>query len=399
MGLYNLTKTLIFTLPPEKAHGLALFGLKHGLVFADHHRDDAILSSQMWGMDFPNPIGLAAGFDKNAEVACPMLAQGFGFVETGTVTPKPQRGNPKPRLFRLTKDQAVINRMGFNNHGLEAYAKNLRNRAALGKCGIVGANIGANKDSDDPVQDYIICLKRLLGLAHYFTINISSPNTPGLRDLQGKKYLDDLLGRLVKVRSEARGLKIIPPLFVKIAPDLDTVQRQDIAEVVLKHEIDGLIVSNTTIGQRDQLKSRFAGEAGGLSGRPLRDPSTELLSNMYCLTEGKIPLIGVGGIATGEDAYRKIRAGASLVQLYSALIFQGPGLVRKVKSQLAEALKRDGFKRLQDAVGSDHRKREKFTQETKSPVTKSREAKASGIKGTGIKDSGAGARVNKATGT
>lgn len=360
MGLYNLTRSLIFTLSPERAHGLALFGLKHGLVFADHHIDDEILSTKQWGLDFPNPVGLAAGFDKNAEVACPMLAQGFGFAETGTVTPKAQTGNQKPRLFRLTKDQAVINRLGFNNLGLDVYAKNLRNRAGLGKCGIIGANIGANKDSEDPIGDYVTCLKRLLGLAQYFTINISSPNTPGLRMLQGRDALDKLLGRLVSVRADARGLEKIPPLLVKIAPDLDADERRDIAEIVLKHGIDGLIVSNTTLGLRDQLKSKFAGEGGGLSGRPLFDLSTEVLSDMYCLTEGKVPLIGVGGIATGEDAYRKIRAGASLVQLYSALVFHGPGQVRKIKVGLVEALKKDGFTSVQDAVGSDHRKRAKF---------------------------------------
>ncbi|MBL4802222.1 MAG: quinone-dependent dihydroorotate dehydrogenase [Emcibacter sp.] len=355
MGFYNLTKSLLFRLSPERAHGLAIFGLKCGFVFSDHHRDDAVLSSQLWGMDFANPVGLAAGFDKNAEVACAMLAQGFGFVETGTVTPKPQAGNPKPRLFRLTEDQAVINRMGFNNLGLSVYAKNLSRRAGLGKCGIVGANIGANKDSDDPIQDYVTCLTKLLGLANYFTINISSPNTPGLRKLQGKAALDDLLGRLVAVREAATNLESKPPLFVKIAPDLDAEERKDIAEIVLKHGLDGLIISNTTIGLRDQLTSAFSGESGGLSGAPLLDMSTEVLSDMYRLTEGKIPLIGVGGIRSGADAYRKIRAGASLVQFYSALVFEGPGLVRKIKLELAEALKKDGFTSIRDAVGIDHR--------------------------------------------
>lgn len=354
MGLYNLTKSLLFRLSPEDAHGLAIFGLKHGFVFSSHHKDDTCLSTKLWGMDFANPVGLAAGFDKNAEVACAMLAQGFGFVETGTVTPRPQTGNPKPRLFRLTKDQAVINRMGFNNLGLEVYSKNLERRGKLGKCGIVGANIGANKDSDDPIQDYVTCLTRLLGKAHYFTINISSPNTPGLRALQGKAALDDLLSRLIAVR-EAAELEVKPPLLVKIAPDLDGDERKDIAETVLKHGIDGLIISNTTIGLRDQLKSQHAQETGGLSGAPLLDMSTEVLSDMYKLTDGQIPLVGVGGIQSGADAYRKIRAGASLVQLYSALVFGGPGLVRKIKIELADALKKDGFASVQDAVGCDHK--------------------------------------------
>lgn len=356
MGLYNLTRSLLFSLSPERAHGLAIFGLKHGLVFADHHLDDEILASRLWGMDFPNPVGLAAGFDKNAEVACAMLAQGFGFVETGTVTPKPQAGNPKPRLFRLTEDQAVINRMGFNNLGLDVYARNLKRRAGLGKCGIVGANIGANKDSDDPISDYVACLKRLLGLANYFTINISSPNTPGLRKLQGRAALDELLGRLSDVRQEYSSENdLSPPLLVKIAPDLDADERQDIAETILKHKMDGLIISNTTIGLRDGLTSPQAGEAGGLSGIPLFDLSTEILSDMYRRTEGKIPLIGVGGITSGQDAYRKIRAGASLVQFYSAMVFQGPAVVCRIKLELVEELKKNGFKSLQDAIGSDHK--------------------------------------------
>jgi len=354
MGLYNFARSLLFALSPERAHGLALFGLKCGFIFSDHHRDDAVLATRLWGMDFANPVGLAAGFDKNAEVACAMLAQGFGFVETGTVTPKPQAGNAKPRLFRLLEDQAVINRMGFNNPGLDVYARNLKRRAGLGKCGIVGANIGANKDSPDRTADYVTCLRRLLGLASYFTINISSPNTPGLRALQGRDALDDLLGQLVAVREEAGGITR-PPLLVKIAPDLDDEERRDIAEIILKNDIDGVIVSNTTTGLRNGLTSEFSGETGGLSGKPLFDLSTKLLSDMYRLTGGKIPLIGVGGISSGADAYQKIRAGASLVQLYSALVFHGPGLVREIKSDLTELLKKDGFACLQDAVGIDHK--------------------------------------------
>ncbi len=355
MGLYSLMKPLLFSLSPEQAHGLALFGLKHGLVSADHQRDDEILSTHLWDMDFPNPVGLAAGFDKNAEVPCAMLAQGFGFVETGTVTPKPQAGNSKPRLFRLVEDQAVINRMGFNNLGLDVYAKNLKRRETLGKCGIVGANIGANKDSEAPIEDYVTCLKRLLGMANYFTINISSPNTPGLRGLQGRDALDELLTRLVAVREEFSPARVKPPLLVKIAPDLDAAGLKDIADITLKHNIDGLIVSNTTVALKEGLKSKFSGEAGGLSGAPLFELSTSRLSDIYRLTEGKIPLIGVGGIASGRDAYRKIRAGASLVQLYSAMVFQGPGLANKIKLELTEALKKDGFTSLKDAVGADHK--------------------------------------------
>ncbi|MCK5423739.1 MAG: quinone-dependent dihydroorotate dehydrogenase [Emcibacter sp.] len=355
MGLYNLTKSLLFAFSPEMAHRLAIFGLKSGFVFADHHTDENILATRVWDMDFSNPVGLAAGFDKNAEVPCAMIAQGFGFVETGTVTPKPQAGNPKPRLFRLTRDKAIINRMGFNNLGLKVYGKNLKRREGLGKCGIVGANIGANKDSEDPAEDYVTCLQELLGLANYFTINISSPNTPGLRKLQGREALDDLLHRLIVIRESAADLNGRPPLLVKIAPDLDEGERRDIAEIVIKNEIDGLIISNTTIGLRDGLASKFAGESGGLSGAPLLDSSTKLLSDMYLMTEGRIPIIGVGGISSGEDAYRKIRAGASLVQLYSALVFHGPGLVQKIKLELVEALKKDGFTSVAAAIGADHR--------------------------------------------
>lgn len=353
MGLYNLTRSLLFALSPEMAHRLAIFGLKSGLVFSDHHTDDNILATRVWGMDFANPVGLAAGFDKNAEVPCAMVAQGFGFVETGTVTPNPQKGNPKPRLFRLTGDEAVINRMGFNNLGLKVYGKNLKRRAGLDKCGIIGANIGANKDSEDPISDYVTCLKQLLGLANYFTINISSPNTPGLRALQGRDALDELLHRLMAVRQAAIGLHGRPPLLVKIAPDLDEGERRDIAEIALRNNIDGFIISNTTVGLRDNLVSKSAGEDGGLSGAPLFDKSTKLLCEMYLLTEGRIPIVGVGGIRTGEDAYRKIRAGASLVQFYTALIFHGPGLVRKIKIELAEALRNDGFTSVAAAVGAD----------------------------------------------
>lgn len=347
MTFYDLVKLLLFRVPAEKAHGLAVCALKFGLIPSVHHRDDECLGVKLWGLDFSNPVGLAAGFDKNADVPDAMLAQGFGFVESGTVTPKPQGGNPRPRLFRLEEDGAVINRLGFNNAGLEAYARRLRKRRILERGGIVGANIGANKDSTDPAADYVTCLDRLSGLADYFTVNISSPNTPGLRKLQGREALDDLLGRVMDVRSA--------PILVKIAPDLDGGECEDIAEIILKHGVDGLIVSNTTIGGRDQLKSPQAQEGGGLSGRPLFNLSTEILSRLYRLTDGKIPLVGVGGISTGEDAYAKIRAGASLVQLYSALVYHGPGLVRQIKEDLANCLKRDGYSSVDQAVGADHK--------------------------------------------
>lgn len=348
MTFYDLVKLLLFRVPAEKAHGIAVAVLKFGLLPSVHHRDDECLGVKLWGLDFSNPVGLAAGFDKNAEVPDAMLAQGFGFVESGTVTPKPQGGNPRPRLFRLEEDRAVINRLGFNNAGLEAYACRLQKRRILDRGGIVGANIGANKDSTDPAADYVTCLKRLDGLADYFTVNISSPNTPGLRKLQGREALDDLLGRVMDLRTV--------PILVKIAPDLDGGECEDIAEVVLKHGVDGLIVSNTTIGGREGLKSAHANEGGGLSGAPLFELSTEILSRMYKLTDGKIPLVGVGGVSTGAQAYAKIRAGASLVQLYSALVYHGPGLVRKIKRQLCVCLKRDGYSSIEQAIGADHKK-------------------------------------------
>ncbi|MEZ5757360.1 MAG: quinone-dependent dihydroorotate dehydrogenase [Emcibacteraceae bacterium] len=351
MNLYEFLKPVLFLISPERAHSLAILALKSGLLPSGNVPKSTILNQSIWNLDFPNPVGLAAGFDKNAEVYEPMLKQGFGFVETGTVTPLAQAGNEKPRIFRLTEDKAVINRLGFNNKGLEYYMARL---AARGKTnGIVGANIGANKLSDDQIEDYVIGLKRLLGLADYFTINISSPNTPGLRALQGKEALDELLSKLKAVRDQA-GLESAPPLILKIAPDLNDQECADIAEIILKHKMDGLIVSNTTLS-RPNLVSSFKDEAGGLSGAPLFELSTEILSKMYKLTSGKIPLIGVGGVSNGEQAYRKIKAGASLVQLYSALVYHGPGLVRKINWELEELLKKDGFRNIKEAIGIDHK--------------------------------------------
>ncbi|WP_417317310.1 quinone-dependent dihydroorotate dehydrogenase [Emcibacter sp.] len=356
MDIFSLAKPLLFALSPETAHGLVIRLLKAGLVPSAHERDDDALRTKLWGLEFPNPVGLAAGFDKNAEVADAMLAQGFGFVETGTVTPRPQPGNEKPRIFRLEKDLAVINRLGFNNRGLEAYMARLARRRGLGKPGIVGANIGANKDSDDPIQDYVTGLDRLLSYADYFTVNISSPNTPGLRKLQGREALDELLTRLVATREAALNrLSVVPPLLVKIAPDLDEAEKRDIADIIVKHKVDGLIVSNTTIGFREQLRSSHREETGGLSGQPLFEFSTAVLADMYRLTEGKIPLIGVGGVSNGRQAYEKIRAGASLIQLYSALIYHGPGLVGTIKKELLECLRRDGYSEISQAVGAAHR--------------------------------------------
>jgi dihydroorotate dehydrogenase len=333
-------------LDAETAHRLTIGGLKAGFGGGTAAADDPVLATRLFGHDLPNPVGLAAGFDKHAEVPDAMLAQGFGFVEIGTVTPRPQPGNPRPRLFRLPEDGAVINRFGFNSEGAEAAAARLERR--MGRPGLVGVNLGANKDSIDRAADYVTGLERLGRYAGYVTVNISSPNTPGLRALQGREELDDLLGRLFAVRDR---LKLTVPLALKIAPDLVAADREAIALVALSRGLDALIVSNTTIARPPDLKSKFATETGGLSGRPLFAASTEMLADMYRLTGGRIVLIGVGGIASGADAYAKIRAGACAVQLYSALALQGPGLIADIKRDLAALLKRDGHASVSAAVG------------------------------------------------
>lgn len=344
-ALHGLATRALHAFDPEDAHGLAIRALQAGLG-PRAGRDDPILATEIAGLSLPNPVGLAPGFDKNAQVFGPMLKAGFGFVECGTVTPKPQAGNPRPRLFRLTEDQAVINRMGFNNEGLEAFAVRL---AARGP-GVVGANIGANKDSEDRIGDYVEGLQRLWGLASYFTINISSPNTPGLRALQTKAALQELLGRLAEAR-DALPAQGLVPMFLKVAPDLEEGEVEAIVETVLANGLAGVIVSNTTI-TRPALASRFREEAGGLSGAPLKTLSTEKLAEFAAAAAGRLTLVGAGGIASGADAYAKIRAGASAVQLYSALVYEGPGLVQRIKRELAELLRRDGFARVQDAVGA-----------------------------------------------
>ena len=307
---------------------------------------DPRLAIRVFGRDFANPIGLAAGFDKDARVPDAMLRTGFGFVECGTVTPKPQAGNPRPRLFRLVEDRAVINRMGFNNDGMEAAFARLRARR---RGGVVGVNIGANKDSEDRVADYRAAFARLAPLADYVAVNISSPNTPGLRGLQDRDELERLLSTLTQSRSHL-GLSV--PLLVKIAPDLDGQALDAIADVASRSGIEGLIVSNTTVARPSTLKSSHAPQVGGLSGAPLLESSTNILHEMFARVGTKLVLVGVGGIASGADAYAKIRAGASLVQLYTGLIYQGPGLVARIKSELAALLRRDGFASVAAAVGS-----------------------------------------------
>jgi dihydroorotate dehydrogenase len=299
-------------------------------------------------LNFPNPIGLAAGFDKNAAATEAMLGFGFGFVEAGTVTPRPQEGNPKPRIFRLREDRAVINRLGFNNEGLQAARERLLR--IQGRPGIRGINIGANKDASDRVADYVTGLKELGPLASYVTVNISSPNTPGLRGLQNKSELHDLLTALGAARATL--LRQVP-LLVKIAPDLDDHACADIAELALAHKLDGLIVSNTTIARPSTLKSRYARETGGLSGAPLFVRSTAVLRTMRRLTQGRLVLIGVGGIGSGADAYAKIKAGATLVQLYTALTYEGPALITRIKRELLDLMTRDGRADIASAIGAE----------------------------------------------
>ncbi|MDR6769780.1 quinone-dependent dihydroorotate dehydrogenase [Azospirillum sp. BE72] len=356
IDLYPLAGPLLFRFDPETAHGLTIKALKTGLVPPARGKDEPSLHTRVWGLDFTNPVGLAAGFDKNAEVVDAMLNLGFGFVEPGSVTPRPQPGNPRPRLFRLVEQRAVINRMGFNNEGLEAFAQRLeRRRAAARRApGIVGANLGKNKDTVDAADDYVIGVRRLASLVDYLVVNVSSPNTPGLRALQGRDPLRALLERVLEARA-ACGLTRNPPLLLKIAPDLTVEDKSDIAAVALESGIDGLIVSNTTISRPDGIPAAMRSEAGGLSGAPLFEPSTSVLREIYALTGGKLPIVGVGGVATGEDAYAKIRAGASLVQLYSAMVYAGPAVVHRIRRELAELLRRDGFRSVAEAVGADLR--------------------------------------------
>ncbi len=346
--LMDTGTALLKLLPPETAHDATLALLRlAGPLLPRPHPDDERLRIAVLGLEFPNPIGLAAGFDKNAFVPDVMAKFGFGFVECGTVTPRPQLGNPRPRLFRLARDRAVVNRMGFNNDGMDAMA--LRLSARKGGT-ILGINIGANKDSVDRSTDYRQAFSKLAPFASYVAINVSSPNTPGLRGLQNRNELERLLGLLTDARQRANSHV---PLLLKIAPDIDRPSADDIAEISLASGIEGLIVSNTTIARPATLKSPDAHQPGGLSGAPLFAPSTALLRAMRERIGSRLVLVGVGGIRSGADVYAKIRAGASLVQLYTALVYDGPGLVARLKRDLLDCLARDGFSRLSDAIGAD----------------------------------------------
>jgi len=351
MSFYALARPLLLSLDAETAHGLTLRALKMGLGPC-HKSERPLLATHLWGRNFANPLGLAAGFDKGAEVIGPLFDMGFGFVETGTVTPLPQPGNPRPRIFRDVANKSVLNRMGFPGQGLEAFTRNLKTyRGTGGRAGgVLGVNIGINKDTRQPIDDYRRCIAALAADADYITVNVSSPNTAGLRDLQAREELDRLLAAVMEARN-ATGHK--KPLLLKVAPDLDDAQCEAIAELSLQHGIDGLIVSNTTVSRPAALRDSLKKEKGGLSGQLLKPLATKKIGAFYKLLKGRMPIIGVGGIATAQDAYEKIRAGASLVQVYSGLVYEGPKLVPNVLSGLEALLKRDGYTHITHAVGVD----------------------------------------------
>ena len=362
---YSLIKPLLFKLSPEFAHNFAILALKNNFLTYSRNNHYPSLRNEICGIDFKNPIGLAAGFDKNAEVFANLFKYGFGFIETGTVTNKAQTGNEKPRIFRLNEDRAIINRLGFNNNGIDVFLKNIESgrKKILSKndsaSKILGINIGKNKDSENSASDYLILLERIYASVcndfNYITINISSPNTQNLRKLQNKEYLDDFL-KLILVRKKKldKEYKKNIPIFLKIAPDLTRGEQEDIAELSIKHAISGLIISNTTISRPEILQSKFKGEIGGLSGRPLFEISNLVLRNIYNLTKGQIPIIGAGGVFDACGAYQKIKLGASLVQIYTSFIYKGFDNVEKIKKDLNKLLEMDGFRNIREAIGADN---------------------------------------------
>ncbi len=353
MNYFKILRPLLYKFSAETAHNIAIFALKNKLLPSSKKVSSDLLKVKLFGLEFENPVGMAAGFDKNGDAIAGLFGQGFGFVEVGTATPKPQSGNAKPRLFRLTEDEAIINRFGFNNKGADYFVRNLKSAKYSG---VLGANIGKNKTSESALDDYLLMMEKIYGLSDYITINISSPNTAGLRDLQNKDELEPFLAEIMlkKSKLQAESGKNIP-ILLKLAPDTDENQRLDISQAVLRQKIDGIIISNTTIGQRDVLKSPYTNETGGLSGKPLFNTSTKMVTDMYKLTGGNIPIIGAGGVASAADAYAKIKAGASLVQVYSALIYQGFKLVHDINDGLIKLLKDDGYSNVMQAVGADYK--------------------------------------------
>jgi dihydroorotate dehydrogenase len=343
--LFGLGQSLLLALPPERAHDLAIKSLELGLYPRASQPDDKRLAQHLFGLDFPNPIGMAAGFDKNARVAGELLGMGFGFVEVGTLTPRAQSGNASPRLFRSIVDRAIINRLGFNNEGQDAALQRLKPRVG----GVVGVNLGAGRTSPDRIGDYVSGIARMAEVASYFTINISSPNTPGLRDLQAPEALDALLKRVQDARA---ALPRKPALLVKLAPDIADEELPEVVRVIVSHGVDGIVVSNTTLSREGLRDQGFAKEDGGLSGRPLFARATRMLARIYQLTEGRLPLIGVGGIDSPETALAKIEAGASLIQLYTGLVFEGPSLIGRIKLALGEAMECTGAENLKLLIGA-----------------------------------------------
>jgi len=353
----NLAMPCVRLLSAERAHNMAIWCAKHGVMPRIRDPPWPILKTQVWGKDFSSPVGIAAGFDKHGEAVDGLLKLGCGFVEVGSVTPEPQDGNPKPRVFRLPEDKAVINRYGFNSDGHETVYERLQARAEKhAGSGILGINLGKNKNSTDAVGDYVKGVGKFGELADYLVINVSSPNTPGLRNMQGRELLQTLVHAVVAERNKLPAGKR-PPLLVKIAPDLTEQDMIDIA-AVLGHPqsgVDGVIISNTTVSRPESLQNANKVETGGLSGAPVKHMSTEVVRTMYALLGGHVPIIGVGGVSSGQDAYDKIRAGACLVQLYSALTYHGPTLVATIKRELAGLLERDGYSSISEAVGADHK--------------------------------------------
>lgn len=349
-SLFHLARPLIHRMDAEKAHRMTVMALASAPALKPA-ADDPVLTTEAFGLSFPNPVGLAAGFDKHAEAIDGALGLGFGFVEVGGVTPLPQPGNPQPRVFRLAEDAAVINRYGLNSEGMEAVARRLA--ARRGRGGLVGVNLGANKDSADREQDYAVLARRLAPLADFLTVNVSSPNTPGLRNLQAESALDDLLARTLAARDEAAAGGAPTPVLLKIAPDLTLPELDGMVAVARRRSLDGMIVSNTTVARPATLRSAARTETGGLSGKPLFAASTQILAETFLRVEGQFPLIGVGGVDSAEAAFAKIRAGATLVQLYSALVYKGPGLVREIKAGLASQARRAGLPRLTALIGRD----------------------------------------------
>lgn len=350
--IQNIIFKIIQKFSPEFSHNITLNLLKLNLYKKKIYHDSS-LHQHIFGFDFRNPLGMAAGFDKNVEAINGLLNLGFGFIEAGTITPKFQYGNDKPRVFRLLEDHAIINHLGFNNKGSEYAEKQLKklNLNSLSN-GIVGINIGKNKDTTNYLDDYIYCLEKLGPLAHYVTINISSPNTPGLRDLQNRGQIEKLVKGLQKKKNEIGSIENTP-IFFKIAPDINEEQIRDIALMSLANNVDGLVISNSTLDRPNTLMSKFKNEIGGLTGKPLFINSTIILKKMYNLTNGQIPLIGVGGVTNGLECYEKIKSGASLVQIYSALTFFGPKVINKILLDLVNLLKTDGYKNIKDAIGKN----------------------------------------------